>query len=61
MKDFKTPLTDDRALKLVRGVTDTNWRSTVGNTAVMCDLKRTTMQYIFKVGVQTLRMYSVWQ
>ena len=53
-------LTDERALTLVREVTDTDRRSTVGDTAVMCDLKRTTVQYIFKVGVQTLGMYSVW-
>ena len=45
------PLTDDRALKLVREVTDTDWCFTVGDTGVMCDLKRTTVQYIFKVGV----------
>ena len=44
-------------LKLVREVTDTDWCSTVGDTAVMCDLKRPTVQYIFKVGVQTLAMY----
>ena len=54
------PLTDDKALKLVREVTDTDWCSTAGDTAVMCDLKRTTAQYIFQVGVQTLGMYSVW-
>ena len=29
--------------------------------AVMCDLKRTTVQYFFKVCVQTLGMYSVWR
>ena len=51
MKDFHTH-SDDRALKLVREVTDTDWCSTTGDTAVMCDLKRTTVQYIFKVGVQ---------
>ena len=48
------PLTDDRALKLVNEVIDTDWCSTVGDTAVICDLKRTTAQYFFKVGVQTL-------
>ena len=61
MKDFQTPITDDRALKLLREVTDTDWCSTVVDTAVMCDLKRTTGQYIFKVGVQTLGMYSAWR
>ena len=60
MKSFRPPLPDDRALKFVREVTDTDWCSTVGHTAVVCDLKRTTAQYIFKVGVQTLGMYSVW-
>ena len=50
----------ERALMLLREVTDTDRRSTAGDTAVMCDLKRTTVQYIFKVGVQTLGMYSVW-
>ena len=41
---FDSPtLTDERALTLVREVTDTDWRSTVGDTAVMCDLKRTTV------------------
>ena len=39
---FGSPtLTDERALTLVRKVSDTNRRSTVGDTAVMCDLKRT--------------------
>ena len=57
----RPPLTDDRALKLVRDVTDTNWCSTIGSTAVMCDLKRITAQYIFKGCVQTLGMYSVWR
>ena len=52
-------LTDEMALTLVREVTDTDRCSTVGDTAVMCDLKRTTVQYIFEVGVQTLGMYSV--
>ena len=37
------PLTDERALTLVREVADTDRRSTVGDTAVMCDLKRTTV------------------
>ena len=56
---FSSPtLTDKRALTLV---TDTARRSTVGDTAVMCDLKRIIVQYIFKVGVQTLGMYSVWR
>ena len=54
-------LTDERALTLVREVTDIDRRSTVGDAAVMCDLKRTTVQYISKVGVQTLGMYSVWR
>ena len=55
---FGSPtLTDERALTLVREVTDTVRRSTVGDTAVICDLKRTTAQYTFKVGVQT----SVWR
>ena len=59
---FGSPtLIDERTLTLVREVTDTDRRSTVGDTAVMCDLKRTTVQYIFKVGVQTLGMYSVWR
>ena len=53
-------LTDERVLTLVREVADTDRRSTFGDTAVMCDLKRITVQYIFKVGVQTLGMYSVW-
>ena len=61
MKIFNPPLSDDRALKLVREVTDADRCSTVGDTAVMCDLKRTTAQYIFKMGVQTLGMYSVWR
>ena len=52
-------LTDERALTL--DLTDTDRRSTVGDTAVMCELKRTTVQYIFEVGVQTLGMYSVWR
>ena len=46
-------LTDERVLSLVREVTDTDRRSTVGDTAKMCDLKRTTVQCIFKVSVQT--------
>ena len=41
---FGSPtLTDERALTLEREVTDTDRRSTVGDTAVMCDLKRTTV------------------
>ena len=51
MKDFQTPLTDERALKLVREVFDTDRCSTVGDTTVMCDIKRTTVQYIVKVVV----------
>ena len=47
-------LTDERALTLVREVTDTDRRSSVGDTAVTCELRRTTVQYIFKVGVQPL-------
>ena len=47
---FGSPiLTDERALTLVREETVTDRRSTVGDTVVMCDLKRTTVQYIFKV------------
>ena len=56
---LRPPLTDDRALQLVREVTDTDWCFTVGDTAVMFDLKRNTVQYIFKVGIQSLGMYSV--
>ena len=41
---FDSPtLTDERALTLVREVTDTDWRSTAGDTAVMFDLKRNTV------------------
>ena len=47
-------LTDERALTLVREVTDTDRHSSVGDTAVTCELRRTTVQYIFKVGVQPL-------
>ena len=54
-------LIDERALTLVREVADTDRRSTVGDTAVMCDLKRTRVQSIFEVGVQTLGMYSLWR
>ena len=48
MKDFQTPLIDERALKLVF---DIDWCSTVGDATVICDLKRTTVQYIVKVVV----------
>ena len=54
-------LTDERALTLVREVADTDRRSTVGDTAEMCDLKRTTVLCIFKVDVQTLEVYSAWR
>ena len=41
---FGSPtLTDEMALTLVREVTDTDRRSTVGDTAVMCDLKTITV------------------
>ena len=40
---FGSPTLTDEALTLVREVTDTDRRSTVGDTAVMCDLKRTTV------------------
>ena len=57
-------LTYERALILVREVTNTDQRSTVDDTTEMCDLnKRTTVQCIFKfkVGVQTLEVYLVWR
>ena len=44
----------------MREVTDTDWRSTAVDTAEMCDLKKTTVQCIFKAGVQTLDVYSAW-
>ena len=54
-------LADERVLPPEREMTDTDRRLTVDDTAVMCDLKRTTVHYIFKGGVQTLGMYSVWR
>ena len=51
-------LTDERALTLVREVTDTDRRLTVRDTAEMRDLKWTALQFISKVGVQTLEVYS---
>ena len=61
IKGLVSPLfsTDERALTLVRDVTDTDRRLTVRDTAEMCDLKRTALQSISKVGVQTLEaVYS---
>ena len=52
-------LTDERALKLVREMIDTGRLLTVCDTAELCDLKRTTLQCISKVGVQTVDVYSL--
>ena len=52
-------LTDERALTLVREVIDTDRRLTVRDSPEMCDLKRTVLQFISKVSVQTLEVYSV--
>ena len=55
-------LTDEWALTLVREVTDTDRCTTVGDTTEICDLnKTTTVQCIFKNGVQTLEVYLVWR
>ena len=51
-------LTDERPLTLVREVIDTDRRLTVHYTAEMRDLKRTALQCISKVGVQTIEVYS---
>ena len=41
---FGSPtLTDERALTLMREVTDPDRRSTAGDTEVMCELKETPM------------------
>ena len=40
----RSTLSDERALTLVREVTDIDRRSTVGDTAEMCDLKRAVLQ-----------------
>ena len=42
----------------MREVIDTDRRLTVRDTAEMRDLKRTALQCISKVGVQTLEVYS---
>ena len=60
MKDFQTPSNWWLGVE-VSEVTDPDWCSTAGDTALMCNLKRTTVQYIFKVGVQALGKYSVWR
>ena len=51
--------TDERALTLVREMTDTDRHLTVRDTAEMCDLKRTVLQCLSKVSVQTFEVYSV--
>ena len=48
------------ALALVRKVIDTYQCLTVRDTAEMCDLKRNTIQCIFKMGGQTFEVFSVW-
>ena len=52
-------LTDERALTLVREVTDTDRRATVGNTTVMYELKRTTVQYIFSIFPDIRNVFGV--
>ena len=44
-------------LTLVREMTDTDRRSTVGDTAEMCDLKRTIVQCIFKASIPEALSY----
>ena len=51
-------LSEEMTLTLVREVFDTGRRLTVRDTAEMRDLKRTALQCISKVGVQTLEVYS---
>ena len=51
-------LADERALTLVREVINTGRRLTVRDTAEMHDIKRTALECISKVGVQTLEVYS---
>ena len=50
-------LADERALKLVMEVIDIDHLLIVRDTAKMCDLKRTNVHCIFKVGVLTPEVY----